>query len=178
MSHSLTCSRPYSAARSRGVSCWLFLMVGSVSSWSSTETTSECPYWAAQWSAVSFSWFCGRAKGERDRQQEGWEEEDWRGGKSGCRNYGIKWAEKRGWKDAVTHNYKYKKWNMSQQRLRWWVRGRASEGDEMDMGGCGGSNVNLFYQKSDNEKLHLCRRHMSGPVHHPTCTNWKITPGL
>lgn len=53
----LTCSRPYSAARSRGVSCWLFLIVGSVSSWSRTETTSECPYWAAQWSAVSLSWF-------------------------------------------------------------------------------------------------------------------------
>lgn len=46
-------------------------MVGSVSSWSSTETTSECPYWAAQWSAVSFSWFCGRMKGKRDQQQEG-----------------------------------------------------------------------------------------------------------
>lgn len=42
-------------------------MVGSVSSWSSTETTSECPYWAAQWSAVSFSWFCGRMKGKRDQ---------------------------------------------------------------------------------------------------------------
>lgn len=57
---SLTCSRPYSAARSRGVSCWLFLMVGSVSSCSNTETTSECPYWAAQCSAVSLSWFCGK----------------------------------------------------------------------------------------------------------------------
>lgn len=59
---SQTCSRPYSAAKSRGLSCRLFLMVGSVSSCSSTETTSECPYWAAQWSAVSFSWFCGRTR--------------------------------------------------------------------------------------------------------------------
>lgn len=65
----LTSSRPYSAARSKGVSCRLFLMVGSVSSCSSTETTSECPYWAAQWSAVSFSWFCGRIKGVSEWQQ-------------------------------------------------------------------------------------------------------------
>lgn len=67
----LTSSRPYRAARSKGVSWRLFLMVGSVSSWSNTETTSECPYWAAQWRAVSFSWFCGRIKGGSEWQQEG-----------------------------------------------------------------------------------------------------------
>lgn len=52
-----TLSRPYSAAKSSGVSSLLFLIVGSVSSSRRTATTSECPYCAAQWRAVSFSLF-------------------------------------------------------------------------------------------------------------------------
>lgn len=135
MSFSLTCSRPYSAARSSGVSCWLFLIVGSVSSWSSTETTSECPYWAAQWSAVSLSWFCGRMKGKKDWQQEGRKKRDERRGGSGCRNYGKdeewargRWSEEskrgknmteEGWSDAVRQRRRSK----VKKKGRWWQQG-------------------------------------------------------
>lgn len=124
---SLTCRRPYSAARSRGVSCWLFLMVGSVSSCSNTETTSECPYWAAQWSAVSLSWFCGkndRKGGLTAGRLRGREVAGADGGimgivKSGRRQ--KKRGENRtedGWKEAA----KQQSWSKGRKGGSWWKR--------------------------------------------------------
>lgn len=86
---SMTCSRPYSAARSRGVSCWLFLIVGSVSSCSSTETTSVCPYWAAQWRAVSFWWFCEK------KQKQKWLQDEV-GGRWTADTPGVRWTDRGG----------------------------------------------------------------------------------
>lgn len=85
---SMTCSRPYSAARSRGVSCWLFLIVGSVSSCSSTETTSVCPYWAAQWRAVSFWWFC-------EKKKKKWLQDEV-GGRWTADTPGVRWTDRGG----------------------------------------------------------------------------------